>query len=638
MTANDRLSRGRGRLDGLDLLAATAIFVAYTALLLATTQMGFTRDESFYFHAARDYVGWFNELEDNVEIGRWGDSFTQEGIDRHWGYNPEHPVLMKTLFGLSYEHLHERLGWLGPSTAMRFPAMVFAALLFSGIYLFTREAFASRVAAVAAVALMALQPRFFFHAHMTCFDVPIVTVWFWTVYAYWRSLDSTRWAIATGLLWGIGLITKLNAFFLPAIFLLHWAIGGARKFAWRDGRLHVPTVPLALFAMAVLGPLVFYFGWPRHWYDTFGRIVWYLKFHMHHEHYFVAYFGQNLIRPPFPVAFPFVLTVVSIPLAVLAPMLAGGVLCLWEWVRGWRAWGLLDGDRYGTGALIAMNIALPILVIANPDTPVFGGVKHWFPSLPYLAMLGGYAISRVIAGVGAGLPARSAAALACVAAVGGPGALAIARNHPFGTSYFSEPIGGITGAADAGMMRQYWGYAARQALPWLNEHAPRGSTVYLVDTTGIAWDMYVEEGLVRPDLRAAWDPRYADFALYDHDKAFFHEQSEIWRGFGTYAPAHVVASAGVPIISVYARPGVLDPDDDGPVDPVEGSGQIDIGLHGSGSAGHEGAAEGSGDTADPATDAGGDGEARDREARDDDAGTAPDNDAASASGDDAAAP
>lgn len=567
-STNNRLSRGRHNGTRTDLLAAVAIFALYLGLLLATPQMGFTRDESFYFHAARDYVGWFNEVEDNTEADRMAASFTQEGIDRHWGYNPEHPVLMKTLFGLSYEYLHKRLDWLGPSTAMRFPAMVFAAFMMAFLYLFTRDVFGSRLAAWLAVLLMTLQPRFFFHAHMTCFDVPITAIWFIIVYAYWKSLSSTRWAVATGVLWGIGLITKLNAFFLPFVFLAHWAIGGLRQFRFREGRLIVPTVPLALFAMIIIGPLILHFGWPRHWYETYTRLAWYFRFHLGHEHYFVYYFGQNLVRPPFPIAFPLVMTLVTMPMVTMASMLGGAALCLRQWVAEWRHSGPFAGDRFGTGALIAMNIALPILIIAQPETPVFGGVKHWFPSIPFLAMLGGYGLSEIVRRAAAGATGRAVAAALVVAAVALPGTLAVVRNHPFGTSYFSEPLGGLSGSADARMMRQYWGYAARQGLPWLNEHAESGSTVFLVDTTSIAWDMYIEEGLVRPDLRVSWDPRTADYALYDHDKAFFHEQSEIWRGLGTYSPVHVVQRGGVPLISIYERPGTRDENAAAEQDPV----------------------------------------------------------------------
>lgn len=561
---NHRLSRARHALRSYDLLAAVAIFAAYLALMLATPQMGFTRDESFYWHAGRDYVGWFNDLEQNLDEGRPGQSFTQASVDRHWGYNPEHPVLMKALFGLAWEHLAERRDVLSPTTAMRLPAMAFSAMLMAVLYLFTFEVTGRRLAAWIAVAMMVAHPRFFFDAHLICFDAPIAAMWFVTIWAYWKSFDSDRWAWIAGVLWGVALITKHNAMFMPVVLLAHWVLAWPREFGVVQGRLVVPPVPRALFTMVVLGPLIFYAGWPRHWYDTYNRIAWYFAFHVHHEHYFVAFFGQNLIRPPFPVIFPFALTAVTTPVVSLLAMIAGSMVAVVDWLREWARRGPLGGDAYGTGVLIALNIAFPFVLIALPSTPVFGGVKHWYSAIPFLCMMGGYGVARAVDALQVGTVARGLVGVLTVACIAVPGGLAVARNHPFGTSYFNELIGGTSGAADAGMMRQFWGYAARQALPWLNEHAPRGATVYLVDTTGIAWDMYRAEGLVRDDLRPVWDPAHADFALYDHDKAFFHEQSEIWLGMGTRAPVHVVAYNGVPMISVYARPGLALEGPDGP--------------------------------------------------------------------------
>src|SRR5690554_6508137 len=199
--------------------------------------MGFTRDEGFYFHAAAQYIGWFEELWKNLHAGELAASFTQANIDRHWGYNPEHPVLMKAAFALSHKIFFELLGWMSPSTAMRFPTMLTAGWLLSGVYLFGRQ-LGGRLAGLVAVGALLLQPRFFFHAHLACFDVAVAAMNFWVVYAYWRSLGSKGWAVTTGLLFGLALSTKLNAFFLPITLVMHWLLTHAGDFkivgSWKD--------------------------------------------------------------------------------------------------------------------------------------------------------------------------------------------------------------------------------------------------------------------------------------------------------------------------------------------------------------------------------------------------------------------
>lgn len=533
----------------LDYALASLIAFGTIAVLFVTQDMGFTRDESFYFHAAEQYAGWFRELIANSKAGIIGESFTQANIDRHWSYNPEHPVLVKTSFALSGLLFHETLGWMSPSEAFRFPAFLFTGWLLVVVYLFTYRAWGSRAAAVLAPLLLMTLPRFFFHTHLTCFDVPVTTVWVAFIYAYWRSLDTTRWAWLAGAMWGVALITKLNAFFLPFVVLAHWGIGAARHIRVdRSLRITVPRVPLAWVAMATLGPLIFYVGWPRHWFDTLNRVLWYMRFHLHHEHYFVTFFGEALIRPPFPVEFPFVMTLVTTPIVHLLAFAVGAALLVWRWIAQRRAG---EVDPRGTSLLIAMNILIPFLIIARPSTPVFGGVKHWFPALPFMCMVAAYGIVRVAASFDG---RQRAAALALMAACAlGVGARDTAHIHPYGTSYYSPIIGGITGAADRKATRQIWGYASRGALDWVNRNVPASARVHFHDSAWGAYAMYQREGLLRDDVRGVWSIEGSDYFLLDHDKAFEPEHYRMWHDYGTQSPVHTVTINGVPVISVYQR-------------------------------------------------------------------------------------
>ncbi|RAL22897.1 hypothetical protein DL240_08365 [Lujinxingia litoralis] len=559
--------------SGVDWLIALLIFVGSVLLLLATAQMGFTRDEGFYFHAASQYIGWFEDLWRNLHAGTLAESFTQANVDRHWSYNPEHPVLMKAAFALSHKIFHEELGWMSHSTAWRFPTMVTAGWLLSGVYLFGRQ-LAGRLAGLVAVGALLLQPRFFFHAHLACFDVAVVAMNFWVVYAYWRSLASRGWAVTTGLLFGLALSTKLNAFFLPITLVLHWLIthptGFRRVGDWRNGGIRIPRIPAAFWAMLTLGPLLFFALWPRHWFDTFARVRWYMNFHLKHEHYFVYYFGENLQNPPFPVSYPWVMTLVTVPATLL---LAAALGCyVWFYHFGgtarMRAW--LDalrqrrlpppGDPRGTAMLFLINFLFPIALIARPETPIFGGTKHWMPAMPFLAIVAGIGVAWLAREAARALPTPGQTKPFIYATLAGllflttlaPAALATRNNHPFGTSYYNELIGGHPGAADRRMFRQFWGYASRDALPWLNEHANPNDRIWIHNTVNTAWNTYQREGLARQDLRAT-RMNASDKALYFQQKAFNYLQLELWEEYGTMAPSHVVELQGVPLLSVYER-------------------------------------------------------------------------------------
>ncbi len=568
-----------------DWLVALALFAGVMALLLATGQMGFPRDESFYFRAGNDYGGWFTELFKHYRAGELWESFTKANIDKHWSYNSEHPALMKTLFGLSDLLFHEYLGWLPESTAMRVPGMATGAALVSTTYLFGQRIFGRLAGGVAALALL-LQPRFFFHAHLACFDVPITFFWVATVYAYWRGFDSRGWALGAGIAWGLALAVKLNAFFLPIVLTGHWLLAN-----WKDLRVRrteagvsvrLPALPWSLVSMAVLGPVLFYALNPRFWFDTADRVGAYLAFHLEHVNYFVFYFGQNVQHPPLPVSYPWVMTLVTVPATILLAACFGGVYAAlqWDpvdWARRWRrslAVGRLPergaSDPRATGLLMLINLLFPIALISDPQTPIFGGTKHWMPAMPFLAIFAGAGVTfgwklvceRWRAGA-SGLNARFGEAIAAVAfaaSVLGPAAWATAQIHPFGTSYYNEVIGSIRGAADHRMFRQFWGYASRQALPWLNEHAEQNARVWTHSTTGGAWHQYGLEEMRRDDLRTSGISG-SDYALYHHQKAFVPQQERVWQDYDTFAPAHVVSREGVPLLSVYRRPKLLDRDE-----------------------------------------------------------------------------
>lgn len=568
-------------LEKKDWAIALGIFVLVLALLLATMDIGFTRDESFYFHAARDYIRWFDGLFDGIAKGTWRESFTKATIDKHWSYNHEHPVLMKTLFALSDALFHRKLGWMESSTAMRLPTAALSAMLCSGVFLFARQLFGRFAGVVAACALI-LQPRFFFDAHLACFDAPIGAMWFLTVYAYWKSFESKRWAVLTGVFWGLALATKLNAFFIPIVFVLHWLVATWPQ--WRLSRskesglrIGFPQMPWALVAMALLGPLIFYLHWPYIWFDTFARVKWYMMFHLEHVHYFARYFGQNLIRPPFPVSFPVGMTLVTVPATILFASTLGAGFYVWKSgvfermkvvASSLKARQLPEASVTwrATGLLLFLNFLVPIAVIAQPGTPVFGGTKHWIPSMPFMAMMAGFGVMLAVhyalewwrvrrdsdEDVQTGVVSKVLFLLAFVVVLF-PASGELYRSHPQGIAYYNELIGSYQGAADAGMLRQFWGYASRQTLPWVNENAPQKSRIDPQNTTGWAWQELQREGLVRDDLKVG--NRYnSDYALFEQQKAFHYIRHELWRIYGVRAPSYVHEVEGVPLISVYEKP------------------------------------------------------------------------------------
>jgi hypothetical protein len=143
-------------------------------------------------------------------------------------------------------------------------------------------------------------------------------------------------------------------------------------------------------------------------------------------------------------------------------------------------------------------------------------------------------------------------------AVGGwllaPSALETAHSHPFALSHYTVIAGGVPGAAERGMNRQFWGFTTRSLVPYLREAMPRGGALYICDTLYGAFEMLIRDGHLPPTFRATPDVARADYALVHHEKHFAEVDHQIWTTYGSVQPAHVLLYDGVPIISVYKNP------------------------------------------------------------------------------------
>jgi hypothetical protein len=548
-----------------------AVALVYALWLgLTARSLGFPRDEGVYFRAATDYVGWLRMVGE-----RGAEAFKQSAIDGAWGYNHEHPALMKTLFGISWWFLHQKWHLIADaSTAYRIPAMLVAGLGLWVTYLFGARAWNRRAGLIAA-ALLALMPRVFFHAHLACFDVPIMTMWILCVYVHWRAQEtrSLGWAIAAGIVYGLTLETKHNAWELPAVFVPHALFAQRREIlgALRGGRMSIPT---SLVMMAVLGPLVFVGLWPYLWNDTMGRIEWYVDFHLHHEYYNIEFLGKNYFGPPSPKSYLPVMVAATVPAVTLVLFAVGAVLravASGQRVAGWweRRSAKPDEesrrpreprDRRETDLLLALGIAASVGVFFLPTTPIFGGTKHWLPAYPELALFAGYGFDRVLAAMRRAFPdlppdrARWAEAGLVASVLAAPLAITV-HSHPFGLSTYVPLVGGTAGGATLGLNRQFWGYTTETAAEeYLNPKAPRGASVFFDDTTWDAWAHMQDEGRVRGDLRGAGAPSDAQIALVQHELHMNEVDYSIWTAFGTDSPAYVVTHDEVPIVSIYRRP------------------------------------------------------------------------------------
>ncbi|MDH5673203.1 MAG: glycosyltransferase family 39 protein [Myxococcales bacterium] len=532
--------------------------VLYVALLLLTaSDLGLARDESMYVHAAESYAGWFERL-----FADPGAALTQPVIDHHYRVNHEHPALVKTLFAFAYLADRELSLFTRHSLPFRFVGMLSAGLLLWLVHIFGARLYGRRVGLFAALC-MALMPRVFYHAHLDAFDLPITLAVTAVGYCYLRALNSLRWSVLTGLCFGLALSTKHNSWILPGIFAIHFAIAVAldRRRARHVGTGAVPRLgarPDWLIAMVLLGPPMLVGSWPWMWHDTLSRLNAYAAFHLHHDYYNIAYFGENHFWPPFPISFPWVMTLYTVPVTTLLLAAVGLTLVIRGRLAALRD-PAADHDPKQPAVLLLGLLLAPLVLISLPSTPIFGGTKHWFTAYPFLAILAGLGFDRLLEVVGAWLGERSARWRRALPALIGswlllPAAVETAHSHPFGLSHYGFAAGFVPGSADRGMNRQFWGFTTGSLAPFLYETLPQGGRVYVCDMTHAAFRQLAHDGLLPDNIVPTADLARADLALVHHEHHFAEVDYQIWTSFGSSQPLKVLSYDGVPIISVYANP------------------------------------------------------------------------------------
>ncbi|MBX3229002.1 MAG: glycosyltransferase family 39 protein [Labilithrix sp.] len=552
-------------LRNADHLIGGGIALVYVVWLLATARsLGFSRDEGFYFSAATDYERWFKVLFTTPS-----KAFERPIIDSIWTANHEHPSLMKSAFALSHYFFYEKWKlFTDQSTAFRFPGMLMMGLALYVTYLFAARRFSRRAGVVAALAL-GLMPNVFYHAHLACFDVPIMAMWIACIFAYWRAEKHPGLgaAVLAGVVYGLTLETKHNAWMLPGVFvphaiLIHWRT--AAKETQETGRVGLPA---SLLMMATIGPALFLLLWPWLWNDTLPRLQEYVNFHVHHEYYNIEFLHRTYFGPPSPKAYMPVMLLATVPTVTVLLFLVGAGDRIVALARTWIGWVRKqampdDFDPVQTDALLLLGLAVPLAVFFLPTTPVFGGTKHWITAYPSLAIFAGRGFDMVATRIERLLRERTKLAeqqqrwaLAVIGALTLLAPFAVTRHsHPFGLSAYVPFFGGTAGGADLGLNRQFWGFTTTSLDPWFREHTKPGDTVYIMDTAWPSWTRMVDEDRVPKWLRGVGSPAEATISIVHHEQHINEVDFNIWTEYGTTAPAYVLTHDGVPIISVYRRP------------------------------------------------------------------------------------
>ncbi len=542
-------------------LLATAWFVlAAGVLFVCLPQQGLTDDDDFYAPAGESYAGWLGDA-----VTTPGKAFSKDAVSRAFKPNHEHPTFAKFVMGVS-QAVTTKLGLFGRLDGARAGVALMCALLCALLVLLLYDVLGPVYAGVAPLLLLSL-PRFFFHSQVATLDVPVATMVVFTAAAFLWAERSRTWVILCGVVFGLATLTKLNAPFavFPAILYTLMSRSRDLKLVARTGPLVIqpafklPAIPHALISMALIGPVVFFLGWPWMWFDTIQRLGDYLKFHLGHYPIYLFYDGVIHHKDIAPWHMPFVMAAGTIPAPLLALGLVGTGLAVGA------TWRLFTKSRAGQPSpwrdhvlnFVLLQALFAIGIVAFTNVPKYGGEKLFMPFFPLFVVLAAFGLEAAATGLARRLPRAPAPALVVGLAVlcALPGLAGTVRTFGgYGLSYYAEAVGGLRGATARGYERTYYDIADKPLARWLDKNA-QGKSIHFEPNHKeyVRTYRWLKRDGVIDDVRLSASFDKADLLVLTHERRWSTYPGLFDRVRG-WRVVHEKRIDGVPLYTVYERP------------------------------------------------------------------------------------
>jgi 4-amino-4-deoxy-L-arabinose transferase-like glycosyltransferase len=312
------------------------------------------------------------------------------------------------------------------NTARRFTFIIWTALLALFIWLFASRLESPEAAGIS-IAVFCLMPVFISNDALVTTDAAAAVFYFGAFALAWRftnvSLEAGKggkhsapaaegklrlWACLSGAAAGLGMVSKFSLFIIPPMVAAFWIADNLR---WPRMKFSKLAGYLGLFSAAcLLTVLLVYKLDLKLYYDGLAATLTRLD-----EGRSSFVMGRHTLKGVwwyFPAALA-----VKTPLLALLGAAAGLVLVFKNFRRGYL-WLLLPPAFYFAASL---------------TTKVQIGYRHIMPVMPFLAVLAGIALARL-------LKVKKGAWLAC--GLLALTAVSVSRAHPYYLAYFNELAGG----------------------------------------------------------------------------------------------------------------------------------------------------------------------------------------------------
>jgi hypothetical protein len=244
---------------------------------------------------------------------------------------------------------------------------------------------------------------------------------------------------------------------------------------WKGGRRAVP--PLIFYALT--GMATTYLTWPTLWGDPVGRLLSRFSTATNFKPNLVLFEGQYFPSDQLPWTYLPKL----IALQFTEPVLLFAFL-------GLMAVVITSIHRRGKRELVAVILVwftLPIGAQILFSTSIYDNFRHLLFATPPLILLAGYGLMRTSDRI----QPKGASAIIVLAALL-TGIIHIANYHPYEYIYYNQLVGGVDGA-DGRYELDYWCTAYRDAMAYVNAHAPSGARITALGPQAVAREFARED-------------------------------------------------------------------------------------------------------------------------------------------------
>ena len=494
---------------------------------------------SIHLHRIQEWAARIAAGPDRAE--QFSQDVVRETFDWHRYWNPHPPA-----YKLAMAATEATFGrWTGEVVGFRIAPLTFFSLLVACVTWMAGLAW-GRAAGIGAGLSILLMPRVVGHAHIGATDTPITLAWFVACVGLVLYVleDRHRFLVIGAVALGVALATKFTGYLMPLAMLL-WMIAYGRSRRAVSGAV-----------LWGLGGLVV--AWvvnPLMWHDPVAETLRLVQDSLARDEVIpiATYFMGRVWGYAVPPHHVIVMTLITVPLSIL-------VLAGWGTGADIRKW-----EERPVAGLCLMQILFFVSLMAAPGSPNHDGVRLWLPMFPFVALLAGRGFGSMIRIVRQRVPEGKAllASLVIGALFFIPPYVQTVQGAPQYLAYYNEAIGGVKGAARAGMETTYWLEAVTPAfLEEVGELLPAGATLSAWPNAE-HYEWLQRNGMLREDI-VVTERMPPDYLLLVARRASF--QPYHWRIYENVRPVLAVELDGVELVGLYAwdPQEVIDPEPEGP--------------------------------------------------------------------------